>query len=478
MIDHHQTSALSMLSETMDETHDGLARFTHQMNAFRNLPSFWWGDVPVWLSDTAGDPPHRWPVLSSTEEMFLIARSVEHGAFELPLAALAQEMNADDDVILTPAEFRLFMDLAQGLTLEDSAVQAALATSTRRKQLQRLFAKLQVKSQAELVSLASQVIHRLQSHLEAHLASHVASWGSYLRHMPNGVRFGTLGGHDTAPVRYLDIGPVSGTPVMILHPMVFPNIDADDVALFHQLGWRTIWPVRDGCLSLQTSKDKNWSRHCTKTVEDIHTAHQFVADVKIPIIALVSSGSYAVEFARAYPKCVSRIDFVSTCFSAGGRKTRDVYFGDFLLRTLRSNGRMALLAIRHLANGLSDNDRLEKTIRRVFANSPPDQAQLDADFTTDQRSERIQTAILSSIDSMRHDYLSQLHFSWRQAKTLNAPMQFWHGAQDKVHCLGDLTDLARHVSGRAPEVIPHMGHLTQGAPLRDTFRQIAATYLK
>ncbi|WP_224824944.1 hypothetical protein [Cognatishimia sp. MH4019] len=478
MTPRQQTAALSMLSTAMDETHDGLAQFTHQMSTLQDMPSFWWNDVPVWLTETPVDPLHRWPILSTREDMVSITRSVRAGAFQLPLTALAQVLNDKQETPLSTAEFCLFVDLAQGLTLEESAARAGLATSTRRKQLQSVFGKLCVKSQAELISLASQLVHRLQTHLEDQLKGQSEHWGAYLPHLPNGVRYGTLGTRGTSQVRYLDIGPVSGQPVLILHPMIFPNIDAMDVALFHQLGWRTIWPIREGCLSLQTSRDKNWARHCAKTVKDLYTTYQFMADTPIPVIALVSSGSYAVEFARTHSNCVSRIDFVSTCFSAGGRKTRDVYFGDFLLRNLRSNGRMAMLAIRHLAGRVHDKDRLEKTLRRVFASSPPDQVQLDADFATEARTDRLKTAILSSIDAMRHDYLAQLHFSWRIAKSLGVPMQFWHGAEDKVHCLDDLTDLARNVSGHAPEVIPTMGHLTQGAPLRDAFEGIAAAYLK
>ncbi len=478
MTPRQQATALSMLSTAIDETHDGLAQFTQQMKTLHDMPSFWWNDVPVWIDETPVDSLHRWPILSTRADMMSITRTVREGAFQLPLAALAQVLNDDQETALSAAEFRLFVDLAQGLTLEDSAVNAALATSTRRKQLQSIFGKLRVKSQAELVSLASQLVHRLHTHLEDQLKGQSELWGAYLPHLPSGARYGTLGTRDKSEVRYLDIGPVSGQPVLILHPMIFPHIGAKDVALFHQLGWRTIWPIRDGCLSLQTSRDKNWARHCAKTVEDLHATYQFMADTPIPVIALVSSGSYAVEFARTHSDCVSRIDFVSTCFSAGGRKTRDVYFGDFLLRNLRSNGRMAMLAIRHLAGGVHDKGRLEKTLRRVFANSLPDQTQLDADFATEARTDRLKTAILSSIDAMRHDYLAQLHFSWRTAKALNIPMQFWHGAEDKVHCLDDLTDLARNVSGCAPEVIPTMGHLTQGAPVRETFERIAATYLK
>lgn len=474
----HNSEALSAISSAVDETHDGLAQFTEKLKAVDDIPAFWWGDHPVWVSPVVNNLLDPWPLKYVDENRVSVENSESEVTLTFSRNALREFSDTLLKTVMTEAEFTLFSDLATGLSLEESALRAGVATSTRRKQLQACFRKLNVVSQAELVSLANRVIDRLSTTLGALLGPADNEWTSYARYFPVGVRCGVLEGVSRRAVRYLEIGPISGRPVFILHPMMFPNIEKADVELFHELGWRTIWPIRDGCLSSRNLAGIDWDRHCEQTVADIHTLQHMCADVPVPIIALVSSGAYATKFAAAYPQCVERIDYVSTCFSAGKRKSRDVYFGDFLLRNLRQNGRMAVVAIQHIAGVVFGRNQLESTLRRVFKGSAVDQAVLDEEFATPARSERAKYAVRSSIDSMRYDYLSQLSFSWSSASKLETAKQFWHGAQDRVHNLDDLSKLSQKVTGRKAKIIPELGHLTQGAPLRETFHQIAMEYSK
>ena len=58
---------------------------------------------------------------------------------------------------LTPAESRLAMDLADGLTLADSAVRHAVTIKTARTYLERIFRKTGTSRQGQLVSMLKAV---------------------------------------------------------------------------------------------------------------------------------------------------------------------------------------------------------------------------------------------------------------------------------------------------------------------------------
>jgi pimeloyl-ACP methyl ester carboxylesterase/DNA-binding CsgD family transcriptional regulator len=478
MSDLQSMEALSVIASAIDETHDGLQSFTETLNSIDDVPSFWWGNFPVWVSSNVGVAVGTWPMKYMSQNRVAMTSSDGQNIFSFPLIAF---QTFSEDVFaqkLSDAEFVLLSDLATGLSIETSALKANVATSTRRKQLQGCFRKLGVTSQVELVSLANRVIARLTSILAKDLDPDTSEWAFYSPFLPVRVRRGVLEDASQRTVRYLEVGPVTGRPILILHPMMFPHIDELDVDLFFELGLRAIWPIRSGCLNFQKLGALTWAQYCEQTVSDLHLVHTMCAEQSVPIIALVSSGGYATRFAEKHPECVERIDYVSTCFSSGKSKSRDAYFGDYLVRSLRNNGRMAVVAVQHIVGVALSKNQLEGTLRRIFRGSDADQEEIRLDFSDPSRSERAKFTVKSSIDSIRFDYLSQLNFSWLSARHVKVEKQFWHGAQDHVHDLDDLSLLAEQVSGKKAKVITNMGHLTQGSALRKTFRQIAGEYSK
>ncbi|WP_375280435.1 hypothetical protein [Pseudooctadecabacter sp.] len=467
--------ALPVIADALDEGHDGLVAFSDKLRSIDELPAFWFKDAPVWVVPRP-ETLSVWPVQPAGGRKIGFADGGGEVSFVVPVDVWRDEVDGHISARLSDAEFQVFVDLACGLTLDDSATQAEVAVSTRRKQLQGVFRKLGVDSQAGLVGLAAQMTGRLASRLSALHHTNGADFGAYRQYLPKSVRCAALERDGCAPVRYLDMGPVTGRVVMILHPMVFPDITDADVAMFEELGVRAIWPVRPRCLSQSALQSGRWTDHCDHVVDDCATVLEAVAAGPVPVVALVSSGGYATALAHRYPDRVARIDFASTCYSAGRTRTRDGYFGDFLVSALRQNSRMAMVFAQHLTGAVFSTQRLERTFRRIFRGSAADGAVLDEAFGSPEKAARLTYAVRHSIGSMRYDYLGQVHFDWDAARRLVVPKHFWHGAQDCVHDLGDLSRLAEQVSGQPPQVLPQMGHLTEGAPLRDVLRAVVATY--
>lgn len=482
-LDAQKLDALSGFSSLTDASHDALARFTLDLETFAGAPDFWSCDTPVWFGAPIKDMALSfWPVMARRGDKIALTCPSAMRPFWVFERDAFKAIEKNTGSALSGAELRLAADLVQGLSLSDSAKNSGIATATRRKQLQTLSRKLNVSGQVELVALISRAIQQFTMELSAD--SEVfspappagdTSFFQYRKFLPEGARCGVLGGPDGRVVRYLDIGPPTGRPVMILHSMVFPHIDAEDVAQFHALGWRTLWPIRPGCLERTAHRNLSWQCHCDRAVEDMRVLADAMTDKPIALLPLVSATAYAVRFAEIFPQKVARLDFVATCFSAGKDGPED-YFFDRMMHRISKNSRIAAIAVAHVARSIGNKRQLEVTTRRVFSDSGVDQQQLDEEFATQVRRARFEMASLGSLDSVRLDYFSQIHFSWDRARSLSQPINFWHGVEDRVNNLAQVTRLSRSVANKAPHAVRGLGHLTQGAPMRTAYQAIAADF--
>ncbi|WP_282063912.1 hypothetical protein [Roseobacter litoralis] len=476
--------AVSGLSAFTGASHDSLVEFSNDLKILDRSPDFWSGATPVWTGVLrANETPSYWPILDRKHQTCTL-RGVDHGtSFVVREVDLINRILRSATETLSAAELHVAIDLAQGLTLNESAQLSGVSAATRRKQVQNVFRKLKIGSQTELVLFITDTVNQFVIELiadapgtEDRLHSQNSTFSRYQKHLPQGARWGAVGAPNGRAVQYVDIGPIDGQPVMILHSMVFPYIDIDDVALFHELGWRTLWPIRPGTFSPANHHNQKWQTHCDQVVEDMRVLLDAVTQDPVPLIALVSGGAYATSFAELYPNRVRRIDCLATCFTAG-KGGDDDYFFDRMVHKLTQNGRFAALAVAHLARSLGGNAGLEKSTRRVYRDSNEDQALLDEEFRTSERRERFEIATLQSLDSMRMDYLSQIHFSWDRAHDIPHSVRFWHGTEDHVNNLDQVTRLSHRVSNNLPFVIPGLGHLTQGQPIRAAFRAVGNHYV-
>ena len=199
---NESSEALSVISSTINETHDGLAQFTKKLNQIDEIPSFWWQDHPIWVSRNTAKQISAWPLQFEAKTRLTALSGEGDIVFSFPLPTFQEFSESLFEVALSDAEFVLFADLASGLSIEESAARAGVATSTRRKQLQGCFRKLNVASQAELTSLANRITQRFTTILSAHLGPADNEWSSYVRFLPDRVRCGVIEGASHRAVRH------------------------------------------------------------------------------------------------------------------------------------------------------------------------------------------------------------------------------------------------------------------------------------
>lgn len=375
------------------------------------------------------------------------------------VARLLEEMGASP----TGAEARLALRLLEGHDLASAAVLDGVGRETRRSQLKSLAAKLGLRRQTDLVRVLSErVVHALAAlRAPSAVGRH---WRAYAAaHLPDGVRLTVLEDARGVPRPVLDYGPRDATPVMVLHPMFLPRFEPRDVAHAAEQGLRLIWPIRPGLID----PDAPWQdaeAHVRASVAGAEAAWQAFAGRPCPVVALVSSASTAVRWARQAPGRVSQIAFAATCYSAGRHLRNPRYFGtDLAELALRSPAVLGSTVA--VLRRLSTPERFRASIYQIFRGSAPDQAELDREFQRDGGA-RLRHAVLSSPESVRHDFFNQVHFRWDEARGLPQRLRFVHGAEDFIHPPGGIRALADRFAGAQVTVLDGLGHLPHGAALR------------
>lgn len=97
-------------------------------------------------------PRHRWPPSRATDRRLVIVHAIDPRLRATPQARLLATLFA-----LSPAEVRLALALAKGMTPQDCAARFKVAMPTVRSQLAALFRKTNTSRQAELVSMLARL---------------------------------------------------------------------------------------------------------------------------------------------------------------------------------------------------------------------------------------------------------------------------------------------------------------------------------
>lgn len=461
---------------------DELHEFVNSLSERRDPPNFFALGLPVWVVSADGSNANETPGVSISfgrpdsaahamgfQDDMLSLQAPNNGRpliAAVPVEILSLIVEQQGIATLSATEVRLAAQLLSGLSLAEAADEDAVAYETRRNQFKSLAGKLGVSRQQDVLRLLLQDLLVALAPAFVARQDHEILYTYKDQFLPEGVRIAILSERGQATARVLEYGPQSGRPVLVLHPMIFPDIIEENLKFAHDNDLRIIFPLRGGLL--QSTEAVTTSDTTTKAqLADLNLIWQTFCGEPVPVIAMVSSGAQATAFAMAHPEKVASITYAATCFSAGYYKPSAIYFGSSLAELALRSEWMLTRTMTALRTKFGTLAKFEPSMRRIFAGSPPDSNVLEQEFSAPLKGERIMSAVLNSEESIRTDYFNQVHFNWAAVRELETPVRFVHGDADSIHSAKDMRRLGKLAGCSNVEILDGVGHLIQHAALND-----------
>jgi pimeloyl-ACP methyl ester carboxylesterase len=267
----------------------------------------------------------------------------------------------------------------------------------------------------------------------------------------------------------LDYGPVTGAPVIILHPRCFPPIGTKEIAQANSLGVRMLWPMRPGLID-QNAPVLNSKKHLEMSVTGLIAVLDQIVGRPTPVLAFVSSGAIATRAAAQRPELVTSISFVATCYSAGQSTASMPYFGAELVELAFRSEAIMTRTVAALRRYVSNDKRFRRMFENVFRGSDRDKIHIQAEFDGPDKGNRLRKVTLLSPESIKHDFFNQTQFSWGELSDLQTPRRFLQGSDDSIHPPDRLAKILHDLGEDDLVIAQGMGHLPHFSDLRNAIQ--------
>jgi pimeloyl-ACP methyl ester carboxylesterase/DNA-binding CsgD family transcriptional regulator len=413
-----------------------------------------------------GEELHWATVVVSTAKM--------RRGFSIPYASFAANSNRlNADCRLTPAEKRLFFQIAGGQSLRDAALRDGVAVETKRAQCKALLAKLDCSTQGDVARLAlGQLSHMVETvpdddgglHVvERFTAQYVSAHARLvLQRLPSG-----------RLLRLYQAGPPSGRLVVLLHGMLLPLPLIDAEPHLAAAGLRIMMPIRSGYLD---DHPVSALRHDGDVVDrDISMIAEWLAlrgEPQTPVVGISYGAAPAISLACRHPALVSHLILLS--MNAGGlHDARDDYsfrFYSALGRVSNQPGIARLLAWQ-FKRYYADPKTVTPVLKRLFGGSAADLAVLN-DNRRASPYQWFSDSYRSSIVGIAEDFRFIMG-NWRaQLSAVRCPVNFIHGRDDALirsHLIESVADAIN-----APVDLIEGGHLAVAGEAAAAWRAVAA----
>lgn len=307
---------------------------------------------------------------SFTEPTTSIVRGLTFGLDVLE--AILTQFNPEAG--LTKTEVKVVAHVVAGVTLAQSAQRADLSVETRRGQLKRACAKMQVTGQTGLVRLVlSQVVQLLFIISDDSKFMDVTQ--KYVRdYLPKDVRLEVQRLSNGKLLRVLSLGPENGTPVIAFHGLLFPmlmrafsnRLDAYDIHL--------IVPIRDGYLSgggngsfAAGKKSANFN------ISDFAAYIEARFDAPVALIGHSMGSGTALKFAAKFPHLTRQTILISPFFGQASSNSSG-YLNRILsiLMKFRFNGIAFRFIAQQFAHSYKKKNNARAALSSIFGSSKSD----------------------------------------------------------------------------------------------------------
>ena len=404
--------------------------------------------VSLWVAplQTEGLPAGLVGSAVPSAPMAIVLAANRHSSRALSAPALAALFG------LSQAEARLTQQLALGQPLDEACAALSITGNTGKTHLKRIFAKMGVRRQSELV----QAIYASPLWLAATPPERDAGRAHAPPPQAADENSGRLRLSDGRWLSYCDVGARDGLPLLLMHGVGGARYTRHpDDALLLAAGIRLIVPERPGCGDSDPQPGRrlaDWPADAAELADHLGLAH-------FAVLGFSAGTPYALAVALAMPQRVLALGLAAPIVPIDHLSDLLHYAGNARMPLWMARHASALLpvALRGVVQQVRSN------IHRYVELSMAQSTDLDRLAYEDPRlraahARGLQAGVQRGVDDMANDLRVAFSAWGLDLSALSLPMQLWHGDGDKVVTLGGARQLAGRLSGAPLQVLPGGGH--------------------
>lgn len=401
------------------------------------------GGLSLWVSRLATPTAAG---VSGGRAVVLAASPSSRALSETALAALFD---------LTPAEARLTQQLVLGRTVDEAALAQGISLNTAKTQLKKVFAKVGVRRQSELIQAvyASPLWLDLGASGRAAIQPPTPSSAD----LTSGTEGN--GGMSLPDGRWLawsDCGDPQGVPVIFMHGMAGSRyLRHPDDSLLVEQGLRLIIPERPG----SGDSAPRPGRKIADWPADVAALADHLGLPRFAVMGYSAGTPYAFAVARAMPERVLALSIVAAMLPVKALGELGDYAPVFRMSILLTRYAPSLVApmVRVMVKGIRNN--VYRYIEQTLAESTAADKQVFAD---PRMRASYAAGLLAGVKRGEQDLALELLLAshdWSLDDTLpDLPLQFWHGDGDPLVSIKDARRLAARFPAAPFHSVPGAGH--------------------
>ena len=347
----------------------------------------------------------------------------------------------------TKSEIRTTLQFLADSDLAYSAGQDHVSLETKKSHYKSAASKMGISKQARLVStlLSGILIELSYDNIPNSRDTDKSKFLEYCEnYLPNTVRQLTLVDDKGLRHRVLDMGNLSGRPVIILSSMVLPDFRPSDIQSLVDCNIRMLWPLHYGALSPSDPPmdEENQLQHCIDGIEQLR---ELFCGEKITLVPLITAAWYGIRYAERYPSKIESLIFVAACYRKQNysRKTPKLLSDGFIAVAKRSG--FLLDKVLHIAKEhFGKSDRFARMLEKKYEDSEPDYLIMQTELKKFPNAERYYHMLSNSLSTIRHDFQLQYDIGWERLEKLDLQITFIHGMQDKHTPISYIQELIKN----------------------------------
>ncbi|MGE3906000.1 MAG: alpha/beta fold hydrolase, partial [Reyranellaceae bacterium] len=375
----------------------------------------------------------------------------------------------------TQAERRVMFQVVSGVSLRDAAARDKVTFETKRAHVKSVFSRMHCSSQQDLVRVVlGQLVHLL-SVSEATVAHAGPAEAFVARYLSDDARLEVVRLANGRILRVLSCGPQSGRRLVMIHGMMFPIILAGSARHLEAANIQLTIPIRAGFLE---------SRPPAELVRRKDFIDDAFADMALwlesegggadVLLGQSLGGALAIRFANRYPHLVSKLILQSINLTAGAGE--DDRAGTFYGGLKRLSGRPEIFRRVNWEyyKYYADRTTSRTILSRLFADLPVDMSVLDGEATGTEAYRMFADLYASSVFGMSGDFDFVMNSWEREARDLDKPIAFVHGADDPLTSPSEFSRLIESGGRYSQHIIPGGGHFVAASHGGEVWRTVAA----